>query len=38
MPKDAKEKLGLNIRKFRKLKGFNQEKLAGLFKNRTTLF
>ena len=30
MPKDAKEKIGINIRKFRKLKGLNQEKLAEL--------
>ena len=30
MPKDTKEKLGINIRKLRKLRGFNQEKLAEL--------
>ncbi len=30
MPKSVKEKLGINIRKFRKLRNLNQEKLAEL--------
>ncbi len=30
MLKNTKEKLGINIRKFRKLRGLNQEKLAEL--------